>query len=430
MGRDFTRRAFLKGVLPATAFPHVVPSTVFGSNAPSERIVMGLIGTGKQSKHLQRSFMGAGAMVVAGCDVDRLKLARAEKMANDFYGKAKADGNWKGFKSYRDFRRLLARRDIDAVVIATPDHWHGLTTVYAARAGKDVYCEKPLAHNITEGKAMVAAIRRYNRVFQTGSMQRSDRRFRFACELVRNGYIGDIRHVVVNVGGPPVDCDLPAEPAPEYLDWNGWLGPAPMRPYHSELSPHISWDGFPHWRRYKAYGGGGMTDWGAHHFDIAQWGLGMDGDGPVEVIPPDGRDIKVLTYRYADGITMTRAGSHEGHGRVNGVLFVGTKGKVEVNRGYLKTWPGNLKDQKLRPGEIHLYESKNHYQDFLDAMKTRKKPICDVEIGFSTVCVCLTGNIAYELKRPLKWNPKRVRFVDDADADRLCGRTMRSPWRI
>jgi predicted dehydrogenase len=287
-----------------------------------------------------------------------------------------------------------------------------------------------MAHNITEGKAMVRAIRRYNRVFQTGSMQRSNYRFRFACELVQNGYLGDIKHVVVNVGGPPVDCDLPAEKTPDYLDWDRWLGPAPMRPYNAILSPNISWDGFPHWRRYKAYGGGGMTDWGAHHFDIAQWGLGMDGSGPVEVIPPDGKDIKALTYKYANGIIMTRQGSYEGHGNVNGILFVGANGRVEVNRGHLKTWPGNLMDVKLRPNEVHLYESRNHYKDFLDAIKTRSKPICDVEIGCSTVNVCLIGNIAYELKRPLKWDPKRVRFVDDAEANRLCSRTMRSPWRI
>ncbi len=424
------RRGFLKGALGAAAFPYVVPSSVFGADAPSERIVMGLIGTGKQSKHLQRSFMGAGTQVVAGCDVDKLKLARAEKMANDHYAKQKADGTWKGYKSYGDFRELLAREDIDAVVISTPDHWHGLTTVHAAKAGKDVYCEKPLAHNIAEGKAMIREIRRYNRVFQTGSMQRSDHRFRFGCELVRNGYIGDIKHVVVNVGGPPIDCDLPAESTPDYLDWNGWLGPAPKRPYHSELSPNISWDGYPNWRRYKDYGGGGMTDWGAHHFDIAQWGLGMDGSGPVEVIPPDGKDIKALTYKYASGITMTREGNYEGHGGVNGILFVGANGRVEVNRGYLKTWPESLKDQKLGPNEIHLYESRNHYRDFLDAIKTRKKPICDVEIGISTVNVCLIGNIAYELERPLKWDPKRVRFVGDVEANRLCSRTMRSPWRI
>ncbi len=435
MSKSINRREFLRhsaGVAGAiAAAPYIVPASVFGQDAPSERITIGMIGTGKQSQHLQRMFMGArGTQVVAGADVDKLKLARSEKMANDHYAKAKADGTWKGFTAYGDFQELLARKDIDAVVIATPDHWHGLNAVYAARAGKDIFCEKPLGHNIVESLAMVRETRRYNRVFQTGSMQRSDNRFRFACELVRNGYIGDIKHIVVNVGGPPIDCDLAGEEVPEYLDWNGWVGPAPMRPYHPELSPHISRDVFPNWRRYKDYGGGGMTDWGAHHFDIAQWGIGMDGDGPVEVIPPDGKDIKALTYLYASGITMTREGRYEGHGNVNGVLFVGSKGKVEVNRGYLKTWPDELKDQKIGTNEVHLYDSRNHYTDWLDAIRTRSKPICDVEIGCSTVLVCLIGNIAYELKRPLKWNPKTNQFVGDNEANRLRGRTMRSPWRI
>jgi hypothetical protein len=173
-----------------------------------------------------------------------------------------------------------------------------------------------------------------------------------------------------------------------------------------------------------------MTDWGAHHFDIAQWGIGMDRSGPVEVIPPNGSDVKNLTYKYANGIVMTRAGSYEGHGRVNGVLFVGTKGRVEVNRGYLKTWPGKIADTKIGANEIRLYESRNHYRDWLDAIRTRSMPICDVEVGFSTVCVCLIGNIAYELKRPLKWDAKRLSFVGDAEANRLRSRMMRSPWRL
>jgi len=426
------RRRFLKQTAAGVglvAFPYVVPRTVFGAEAPSDRIVLGFIGCGKQSKHLLRSFLNSpGTQVVANCDVDRLKLERNMKTTVDFYaGKGMSSP---GVKAYRDFRKLLGRADIDAVVISTPDHWHGLTTVYAARAGKDVYCEKPLSHNILEGQAMVKAIRRYGRVFQTGSMQRSDSRFRHACELVRNGYIGDIKKVVVNVGGPPIPCDLPGMPTPEYLDWEMWNGPAPARPYHSELSPHISVDIFPHWRRYKEYGGGGMTDWGAHHFDIAQWGLGMDRNGPVEVIPPNDKDIKVLTYHYANGVTMVRAGSEEGHGRVNGVLFIGTKGKVEVNRGYLKTWPGNLAQQKIGPNEVKLYESRNHYVDWLDAVRARRKPICDVEIGYSTVVVCHMGNIAYELERPLRFDQGRQRFIADAEANRLMGRTMRSPWRI
>ena len=437
-GRKLNRREFLKQATGiacgATVFPYFVPSSVLGragNIAPSNRITLGFIGTGKQSKHLIRSFLNAsGTQVLAACDVDKLKLKRAKDMTEQHYSKKsgrvparRGPSTYKGCKCYGDFRELLARDDIDAVVIATPDHWHAITVIQSAQAGKDIYCEKPLSQTITEARAMVNAVRRYGRVFQTGSMQRSDHRFRFACELVRNGYIGEIQTVTVGIGGPPVGCDLPAEPVPDYLDWDMWLGPALWRPYYSELSPHISVDVFPHWRKYRDYGGGGMTDWGAHHFDIAQWGMGMDGSGPVEIIPPDGKDYKVLTYKYANGITMTRD-------RANGILFTGTKGKVEVNRGHLRTWPDSLKEQQIGPDEIHLYESRNHYTDWLDAIRKRSRPICDIETGCSSVTVCHLGNIAYKLKRPLKWDPKREVFVAGGQANRLLSRAMRCPWHL
>jgi predicted dehydrogenase len=227
--------------------------------------------------------------------------------------------------------------------------------------------------------------------------------------------------VTVGVGGPPEDKPLPPEPVPDYLDWDMWVGPAMWRPYNNDLAPHISFDGFPNWRYHNYYGGGGMTDWGAHHFDIAQWGLGMDGSGPVEIIPPDGKDYRVLTYKYANGVPMTRDNA-------NGVLFEGTTGKVEVNRGYLKTWPDNLKDQVIGTDKIHLYDSKDHYADWLDAIRKRTKPICDIEIGASSVTVCHLGNIAYRLERPLKWDPKREVFLGDDEANRLLSRPYRSPW--
>ena len=276
---------------------------------------------------------------------------------------------------------------------------------------------------------MVNAVRRNNRIFQTGSMQRSDNKFRHACELVQNGYIGDIKHVAVNVGGPPIPCNLPAEKLPNYLDWDMWVGPAPMRPYNSELSPHLSNDVFPNWRGYREFGGGGMTDWGAHHFDIAQWGLGMDGSGPVKVIPPDGKDVKDLTYIYENGITMSRSSVYE-ETDVNGILFVGSKGKVMVNRGFLKTWPEKLLRQDFGPREIHLYNSQNHYADFLNATRSREKPICDIAIGYSTVAVCLMGNIAYEVGRPLEFDQKTQMFVNDEEANKLLGRPMRGEWSI
>jgi len=382
---------------------------------------LGFIGAGKQSQHLMDSFLNSpGTQVLAACDVDKLKLARGKKKVEDYY---KGKGRTEQCKGYGDFRDLLAMDDIDAVVISTPDHWHAIAVIESAKAGKDIYCEKPLSQTIKEARAMVNAVRRYGRVFQVGSMQRSDWHFRLGCELVINGYIGDLKHVTVGVGGPPAEDTLAAMPVPDYLDWDTWVGPALWRPYNSELSPHLSWDGFPNWRNHSSFGGGGMTDWGAHHFDIAQWGMQMDESGPVEIIPPDGKDYKVLTYKYASGITMTRDSA-------NGILFTGTKGKVETNRGYLKTWPDELKDQKIGPNEIHLYESKNHYVDWLDAIRKRTKPICDIEVGCRSVSVCHLGNIAYKLGRPLKWDPQREELIGDPDASKLLWRPYRSPWHV
>ncbi len=428
--RPISRRRFLRqavgAAVGAASLPAIVPSSVFGALAPGERITLGFIGVGKQGTYLLRAFLNEpGTQVLAVCDVDELKLKRARELADQYYAEQSAAGSAKVCKPYRDFRQLLARDDIDAVVIATPDHWHSIPVIEAARAGKDIYCEKPLCQTIAEARAMVREVRRYGRVFQTGSMQRSYSQFHFACELVRNGRIGKVQTVTVDVGGPPVNCDLPAEPVPDYLDWDMWLGPAPWRPYHSELSPHISIDVFPNWRSYRDYGGGGMTDWGAHHFDIAQWGLGMDESGPVEIIPPGQENNAVLTYRYAGGVTMTRD-SFGGQG----VLFTGTEGKIEVNRSYIRTWPERLAREVIGPEEIRLYQSSNHYADWLSAVRTRSRPICDVDTGRHSVIVCHLGNIAYQLGRKLRWDPAGERFNNDPDANRLLSRSMRSPWHL
>ncbi len=425
-----SRREFLSGTLTllggTLAVPALIPHSVFAA-APGDQITMGFIGTGKQGTYLLRAFLNeTGTRVLAVCDADRLKLERAQRVTNEYYAREQTTGSYQGCDMYPDFRELLGREDIDTVVIATPDHWHAVAVDESACAGKDIYCEKPLSQTIEEGKSMVRAVRRYGRIFQTGSMQRSYQQFRFACELVRNGYIGDIRHVTVDVGGPPELCTLPPEPVPEYLDWDMWLGPALRRPYNSDLSPHISNDIFPHWRSYRAFGGGGMTDWGAHHFDIAQWALGMDHSGPAEIHPPDERGYDVLTYRYANGITMSRNTFEEGHG----VLFEGSDGKIVVNRSYIQTWPEKLAEAKIKPNEVHLYRSNNHYADFLQAVRGRSKPICDIEIGYRSVSVCHLGNIAYELKRPLQWDPAQENFVNDPDAHRLLSRAYRNPWKL
>ena len=428
--RGVTRRQFLSQAVGTTVgavgVPYLVSSSALGqggNTAAGERITLGFIGCGKQGAYLLQSFLNSpGTHVVAVCDVDKLKLERARGMTESYYA-GKSGGDYRGCAATGDFREVLARSDIDAVVIATPDHWHALAVIEAARAGKDIYCEKPLSQTIAEARRMVDAVRRYDCVFQTGSMQRSDWHFRLGCELVRNGYIGDLKHVTVGIGGPPGDRPLPAEPVPDYLDWDMWLGPVLWRPYHSEFSPHISQDIFPHWRDHSQFGGGAMTDWGAHHFDIAQWGMGMDRSGPVEIIPPDGKDYKVLTYRYATGVTMTRNSA-------NGVLFTGSRGTVETNRGHLKTVPDELKDVQIKPDEIHLYESNDHYVDWLDAIRKRTKPVCDIETSCRSVTVCHLGNIAYKLGRLLKWDPEKEVFVGDDEANRLLSRPYRSPWRV
>jgi predicted dehydrogenase len=367
--------------------------------------------------------------VVAICDIFKLKVDKACELINARYEDAKKAGSYKGCKGFSEFRELLALPDLDAVTIATPDHWHALIATAACAAGKDVYCEKPLGLTHYESRAIANAARRYGTVFQTGSQQRSDDRFRHACELVRNGLLGEIKEVFVAVGGPAkMYCSLPAEPVPEGMDWNFWLGPAPVRPYNKILSPGVWEHSFPGWRGYTEFGGGGQADFGAHHYDIAQWGLGMDETGPVEVIPPSQEKGKStpLTYRYANGVTMYR-GSKEPNAAIT---FVGTKGWVGVNRGsFLKSNRVSLETYAFRPSDIRLYKSANHMQNWLDCIKTRGPTICTADIGHRTATVCQIGTIAEAIGRPLKWDPVAERFNDEA-ANRMLRREMRSPWTV
>jgi len=290
MQRRLNRRHFLKATSVATlTTPFLLYSAraATARKAPNDRITLGVIGTGKQGRGLTNNFLGMpDTQVVAVCDVDTKRREHHRKMVEEFC-RIKGNTEFKGCAEYKDFRELLAREDIDAVVIAAPDHWHACIAIAACQAGKDIYCEKPLSLTIHEARAMVKAARKYDRVFQTGSMQRSSKEFRKACELVRNGRLGRIKQVIVDVGPPSVPCDLPEEAMEPGLNWDMWLGPAPMRPYNSVLSPRGVHDHFPNWRNYREYSGGMMTDWGAHHFDIAQWGLGMDDSGPVQIIPPE-----------------------------------------------------------------------------------------------------------------------------------------------
>jgi len=425
-----TRRGFLRHAATsagaALAFPAIVPASSLGAPgraAPSDRITLGFIGIGKQGEgHVRGLLRHREVQVIGICEVYRKFRDMAVNMARQAYAGRRGQGTYAGCKGYNDYREMLQRDDMDAVLIATPDHQHALPTLLAARAGMDVYCEKPMSLTIAEARAMVRAVRRYGRVFQTGSQQRSGREFRTACELVRSGCIGEVKEVWVGVGGPSGPCYLPPQPVPDGLDWDRWLGPAPWRPFHEVLRPPHN-QHFPNWRAYRDYSGGGMTDWGAHHFDIAQWGLGMDDSGPVEILPPNGGDVKYLTYVYANGVVMYRRDP-------GGITFKGTEGEIWVNRGRLESRPARILAAQLKPTDVHLYRSPGHHNDWLQCIRRRRRPICDVEIGCRSVSVCHLGNIAYRLKRALKWDPAAERFVNDPVANRMLSRPYREPWHL
>jgi predicted dehydrogenase len=429
------RRQFLGKATAAAAGFMIVPRFVLGGKkpdgsrylAPSDIISLGFIGTGKQGKGLTNTFLDTKEVrIVAISEVYKAKADVAKERIKTYYEKNPGQGSYSDVPVYNDFRELLALKNVDAVVIASPDHWHAAMAVRAAEAGKDIYCEKPLSLTIKEGRAMVEAARKYNRVFQTGSMQRSWPEFRHTAELVRNGYIGEVKSIKVNVGPPPSPYNLAAEPIPEGLDWVKWLGPNEPVAFNSELAPPLTRDVFPNWRNYREFGGGMVTDWGAHMFDIVQWALDMDHSGPVEVFAPDGNEHPFLTYKYASGITMT----HEKWDWNNAIHFIGTEGEIKVQRKKIETTPASLATRVIGENEKRVYKSENHHKDFLEAMRRRSKPVCDVEIGHRTASVCTIGNIAYQLGRPLNWNPKKEAFKNDKEANALLGRAMNNEWAI
>lgn len=428
------RREFLTKSSLAIGSFFIVPRHVLGGIrpdgshyvAPSDFINLGFIGTGKQGRGLANSFLSTGEVRIAAIsDVYQAKADQFVDRIKEIYVKSSTLGDYAEIQQYQDFRELLALKNIDGVVIASPDHWHAAMAVRAAAAGKDIFCEKPLSLTVKEGRAMVDATRKYERVFQTGSMQRSWPEFRQAAELIRNGYIGEVQSIKVNVGPPPVAYDLTAEELPVGLDFEKWLGPNSAVSFNSELAPPIIKDVFPNWRKYKEFGGGGMTDWGAHMFDIVQWALDMDESGPVRVDAPKTNGNEFLTYTYANGITMT----HQPWEWNNAIEFVGTEGTLRVQRQKLETSNASLMNRVIGPNEKHVYESKNHYQDFLSAMRNRTRPVCDVEIGHRTASIGNIGNIAYELNKALTWDPKSEIFNDSA-ANALLGRKLNKKWGI
>ncbi|MFO0909400.1 MAG: Gfo/Idh/MocA family oxidoreductase [Isosphaeraceae bacterium] len=414
-----TRRGFLSTAAATLAMPTILPRSVFGAN---EKIVTGHIGVRNQGTPNLKAFLKK-ASPAAVCDVDKDVLAKAVKLMQE--------GGVSQPETFHDYRRLLDRKDLDAVVITTPDHWHALMTIHACEAGKDVYCEKPLSLTISEGRKMVDAARRHDRVVQTGSQQRSDARFRLACELVRSGKIGTIRTVLAGLPGvnwtpPPVpDSDPPAE-----LDYDLWLGPAPKRPYNAK---HVHYN----FRFYWDYSGGQMTNFGAHHIDIAQWALGMDESGPVTT---EGKatfnpqkwyevtDTCRVYHTYANGVTLIVGQKQKDI--PGGVTFVGTNGRIFVDRGKITSEPGDVAKSKLTDKDVHLEESADHHQNFLDCIKSRKRPIADVEIGHRSATVCHLGNIALRLGRRIQWDPSAEQILGDSEAAAMLVRPYRSPYVI
>jgi predicted dehydrogenase len=433
--KAWSRREFINSGLAGLTGIMMLPKiTLSGKSTVTADISLGFIGMGQQSMFLLDGFLQIpGVQVIAGCDVYGVKRKRFEKRVTAFYAKTGKEVKVETYEKYQD---LLNRKDIDAVVIAVPDHSHAMIAIAACKAGKDVYLEKPMTFTIKEGKELKKAVRQYNRILAVGSQQRSDPGFQHAVNLVQTGALGKITKVNAYVGAPPKPYDLPEEPIPADLNWDLWLGSLPEKiHFNNQLDPPITiepeqneqfWGA---WRWYKGMGGGFTTDWGAHMFDIAQWGLGMDRKGPVEAAPI-GDGTEYMSFKYANGVVMTSEPFDVN--KTKGVKFWGEKGWIEVARGYF-----NASDIKLIPEKKNdtdgPYETKiPHQLNFIESVRSRKDPVVPVEIGHSSCTVCNLGNIACALKRTVKWNPSTETFIDDTDgaATKLLHYEYRKGWKL
>ncbi len=428
-----TRRQFLKSALGTViAAPYIIPASALGKNgftAPSDRITIGCIGVGGMGTSNMNSFLGKPeAQIIAVCDVDTAHRNRARDSINEKYGN-------KDCATYNDFREVLARNDIDAISLAVPDQWHGIIAVATARAGKDIYGEKPLAYTISEGRAVVDAVHRHGVVWQTGSWQRSQQHFRFGCELVRNGRIGKVHTVRVGLphGNNVDNRGTQPAPVPQGFDYDMWLGPAPWRPYNPSRC---------HWnfRWISDYSGGQLTDWAGHHCDIANWGMGTEYSAPVAiagraVYPPakdglfDTPESYYFECKFAEGFTMIVADQRQ-QPKGMGVQFIGEHGWVYVDRSGIDAEPKSLLTSIIGPNEIQLYKSNDHHQNFLDCVRSRALTITPVEVAHHSIMIGHLGVIAMKLGRKVQWEGARERFVNDAEADRMLSRPMRSPWHL
>jgi predicted dehydrogenase len=414
------------------AGPMIIPSGVLaapGRPGANDRIGLAGIGIGRQGSGVFGQAASSGVTrVVAIADVN---IVRGREMIAKF----------KGQEAYQDYRKLLERNDVDAIVTATPDHWRAIVCIQACQAGKDLYAEKPMSLTIREGRLMARAVRQYNRVFQTGSQQRSMAVNRFGCELVRNGRAGKIQRVIAWNYPSPWHCALPAQPVPDGLDWNMWCGPTEVVPYHKDLyTPRAN----PGWISFRPYSGGEMTGWGSHGFDQVQWALGMDESGPVEVWT-EGEKFNPPTYtapesqkrgdaicsapkvffRYPGAIVMELANGPQG-----GAIFIGEKGTITIDRGVVKSDPPEIAKDTIKDNEVHLYKSDNHVRNWLDCVRSRERCIADVEVGHRSATVCHLANIARELGRKLKWDPVKEEFASDPEANALLDRKRRKPYGL
>jgi predicted dehydrogenase len=425
---NLNRRWFLKGAAllgAAAGIPSIIPSSVLGADAPSKKITVGGIGLGGMGSGNLGGFLGdPRCRVLAVSDVDRNNLEGARRRVND-HNRNQDCG------AYKDFRELIARDDIDVISLATPDHWHAIPAIMAAKSGKDVYGEKPFSHDVKEGRAMVTALNQYGRVWQTGSWQRSTGDFRFACELVRNGRVGKIHTVEVGLPTGGGGGNAPFTDPPPEMDYDFWCGPSPWAPYSRDRT---HWN----WRWQMDYGGGQLMDWVGHHGDIAQWGLGTEYTGPVELhpiyadFPKTGIWDAATRYRiectYANGVKMIVQNA-EGNHRM-GAKWTGDDGWVWVDRGGFECSNPALKKEKIRPDEINLYKSQNHIGNFIDCVISRRLTITPAEVAHRSASVGHLCVIAIALGRKLRWNPDQEEFLNDASANTMLGRAKREPWNI
>src|SRR5580704_14811257 len=441
------RRAFLKTTAAAVSAPLFVPASALGRGGRASarnRITLGVIGTGNQGTNDLQDFLGdERVQVVAVCDVNKETPGYwngaiggrepARVLVEWNYAREKRAGMFRGCSAHEDFREVIGRKDIDAVLIAVPDHWHSIPVIEAARAGKDIYGEKPLSLTIAEGRAMANAVKRSNRVFQCGSQQRSDVRFRKACEIVRNGAIGKLETVLVGLPGGTPDFGhtrdrQDPEPVPEGFNYEMWLGPAPEAPYAPGRC-HVNF------RWCLDYSGGQITDWGGHHPDIAQWGMGTELTGPVAIKNGQASWAKEKIWNtavdyyfeahYANGVKMIVSSRVRG-----GVTFQGQDGAVWVNRGAIEATPDSLLDWQAKDGDVQLYKSDNHARNFIDCVMSRKETAAPIEQAHRSISIAHLGNISLRLGRDIRWDPEREQIIGDETANQMLARPMRKPWAL